>query len=531
MNTTTVRTMDDAFAKFLEDDTNAQHINPALKVNAPMPPGPTLVPVARYTDRRYHELEKEHIWAKCWQVAAHEDDFPTVGDVVPYDIAGKSYIVVRTSEDEYKAYYNACLHRGRKLREFRARGITELRCPFHGWTWNLDGSLKQVPCAYDFSGLDRSKENLPEVNVDRWGRFVFINPNPDCAPLAEHIGDLGEHFTALPYERRYKQAHVAKVIKANWKVVQEAFMESYHVLMTHPQILTGGAHDMCTKYDAFGNYSRAIRVGALEADELPTWAADPDLNGVTYLRHPLNGWTYERLDDGNVRVATPKGKSGVFTPNADHVEGELTDANPHLCLWVGGCQLPKGAQNKRIKDGGIPAAVKEKLGKDASLNALNAEMQRYMLKDVVPSLAADIPDVELLASIFITVFPNWHPWGSFNLINYRFRPNGDNHEECIMECMYLAPIPESGEYTPAAEIHWLGVDEDWTNAPELGMLCKIFNQDMRNLPFVYEGLKATAREHLRLGDYNELKLRHFHQLYGEALGESIAEEEALIGRG
>jgi len=84
-----------------------------------------------------------------------------------------------------------------------------------------------------------------------------------------------------------------------------------------------------------------------------------------------------------------------------------------------------------------------------------------------------------------------------------------------MECMYLSPIPENGDYVPVSEIHWLDVDDDWTEAPELGMLTRVFNQDLRNLPFVFEGLKATAREHVRLADYNELKLRHFHELYGE----------------
>ena len=69
-----------------------------------------------------------------------------------------------------------------------------------------------------------------------------------------------------------------------------------------------------------------------------------------------------------------------------------------------------------------------------------------------------------------------------------------------MECMFLAPIPENGEYEPVREIHWLGPDEDWTEAPELGGLAKIFNQDQRNLPFVHEGLKATTRENLRLAD-------------------------------
>ncbi len=509
-----VRTMDDAFKKLLDADTHPDHIPATFRRNAPLPPGPALIPVKRYISREYHELEKQHLWSRVWQVAAHEDDFPNVGDVVPYDIATRSYLVVRVAQNEYKAYYNACLHRGRKLREDRAKGLAELRCPFHGWTWNLDGTLKQIPCAYDFAGLDRSKESLPEVKVGRWGRFIFINPDLDCAPLEAHLGDLATQFETVPYDKRYKQAHVGKVIRANWKAVQDAFMESYHVLMTHPQILTGGANDGCTKYDAFGNYSRAIRCGALESEAMPTWESVPNENGATCLRHPLNGWVYEHIGDGKVRVTTPKGVTGTFTSEAEWLDGELTDANPHLCLWVGGRQLPETG-SLRMRDFAITDEIRTRLGPNASPRALAAEVQRHVLKDIVPSIADTIADIELSASIFLTVFPNWHPWGSFNQINYRFRPNGDNHEECIMECMFLAPIPEDGVYAPVSKIHWLGVDEDWTNAPELGSLARIFNQDLRNLPFVYQGMKATAREHIRLADYNELKLRHFHELYGK----------------
>lgn len=509
----TVRTMDDAFEAMLEADTNAHNISDALRRNEPLPPGPSLVPVARYIDRQYHELEKKKLWSRVWQLAAHEDDFANVGDVVPYDICDRSYLIVRSGESEYKAYYNSCLHRGRKLREIRSRGLTEIRCQFHGWTWNLDGSLKQIPCAYDFEGLNREDESLPEVKLEVWGRFIFINPDPNAAPLAEHLGDLGSQFELLPYERRFKQAHVAKVIRANWKTVQEAFMESYHVLMTHPQILTGGAHDLCTKYDAFENYSRAIRCGALETEGMPNWEPVEDENGTTCLRHPLNGWIYRALDDGNVEVVTPKGQTGKFTVGGEWIEGEIRDANPHMTLWAGGEQLPAGGPSNRAQGHSVPDHIREKFGDNPPERVLQSEMQRQMLKDVVPSIAEGIPDVELHSSIYLTVFPNWHPWGSFNLINYRFRPNGDNHEECIMECMFMAPIPENGEYEPVREIHWLGVDDDWTDAPELGMLAKVFNQDMRNLPFVYQGQKATAREHLRVGDYNELKIRHWHELY------------------
>jgi nitrite reductase/ring-hydroxylating ferredoxin subunit len=513
-----VRTMDEAFHELLEADTNSANVTAAMRRDQPLEPGPALVPVARYTSREYHELEKQRLWSRVWQMACHEDDFPNVGDVVPYDIADKSYLVVRVADDEFKAYYNACLHRGRKLREVRARGLTELRCAFHGWAWNLDGTLKQVPCAYDFTDMDREEESLPEVKIGRWGRFIFINPDPDCAPLEEHLGDLASQFEVLPYERRYKQAHVAKVIRANWKAVQEAFMESYHVLLTHPQILTGGANDMCTKYDAFGNYSRAIRCGALEGEGLPDWDDLPMGGDPVRIRHPLNGWVYEDLGNEVVQVTTPKGVTGKFTVDADWIEGELTDANPHLCNAVGGRQLPPeaaGGGSRPMADPDAEQRAREKLGNNASPRAMAAQSQREMLRSVIPSVADGIPDIELSSAIFLTVFPNWHPWGSFNRINYRFRPNGDNHEEAIMECMYLAPIPEDGDYTPVSEIHWLDPDDDWTDAVELGGLTKVFNQDVRNLPHVYQGMKATARENLRLGDYNELKLRHFHKLYGE----------------
>ena len=227
-----VRTMDAAFDALLEADTNKEHISDALRRNAPMEPGPTLVHVARYTDRRYHELEIEKLWKKSWLMACHEDDLPNVGDCIPYEVATLSFLIVRVAEDEFKAYYNACLHRGRKLREKPAAGLDELRCPFHGWSWHLDGSLKQIPCGYDFNGLIREEESLPEVMVGRWGRFIFINADPSAESLESFLGDLGSHFELLPYEKRYKSAHVAKVIRANWKVVQEAFMESYHVLIT-----------------------------------------------------------------------------------------------------------------------------------------------------------------------------------------------------------------------------------------------------------------------------------------------------------
>ena len=502
-----VRTTDPAYHKLLDAD--SRPIPDSYRRDSPIQPGPTFVPVSRYTDKAFHDLEVEKVWKRVWQMACHEDDLPAVGDFVPYDIAGLSFLIVRTAQNEIKAYYNACLHRGRKLRENRGKAATELRCPFHGWTWNLNGSLRQIPCQWDYPGLKSEEQSLPEVQVGTWGRFVFINPDLDCEPLEDFLGDLSSHFEVLPYERRYKVAHVARVIRCNWKVASEAFMESYHIVATHPQIILGDVHDSDTKYDVFGNYSRAIRCGALDSSGLPEWEALP-ADGARRVQHPLNGWIYEATDDGLVKVTTPDGKWGLFTPNAEPVEGELGDVSPHLCTWVGGRQIEQSQLDKAVAE----QAAKSGTDKTKHPRVAFADMQREALRTIIPSVADKIADIEF-SSVFFTLFPNFHPWGSFNKSVYRFRPNGKNHEECIMECIYLAPMPENGDYPKAPPIHWLGPDDDWTDAPELGMLAKVFNQDIRNLPHVQDGLNATAKENVQLADYNETKPRHFHMLLDE----------------
>ena len=112
--------------------------------------GVTVVPVEQFTSRAFHDLEVERVWNRVWQMACHEDDIPDVGDSLVYDIAHLSFLVVRTGPDSFKAYSNACLHRGRKLMEAHGTRASEMRCPFHGWTWHLDGKLKEIPCEWDF---------------------------------------------------------------------------------------------------------------------------------------------------------------------------------------------------------------------------------------------------------------------------------------------------------------------------------------------------------------------------------------------
>ncbi len=219
-----------------------------LRIESQFDMGTADIPVDRYISRGFHDLEVERMWKRVWQLAAREDDLPSVGDTVVYDIADMSFLLVRSAPGTIKAFYNACLHRGTQLRD-RDGYCPQLRCPFHGWTWNLDGSLKSIPCRWDFAHLEDSELALPEVKVGTWGGWVFINPDPRAISLEEYLGTFPQHFV-WDLTKRYKSIHVSKLMRVNWKACLEAFMESYHVIATHPQILTY-LGDANTQYDVF----------------------------------------------------------------------------------------------------------------------------------------------------------------------------------------------------------------------------------------------------------------------------------------
>jgi hypothetical protein len=305
-------------------------------------------------------------------------------------------------------------------------------------------------------------------------------------------------------------AHVHKILRCNWKIAQEAFSEAYHVIATHPTILeTIG--DANTQYDVFGNYSRVMSPNFTRSPHLDReWEPLDDGRLYTLLRHPLTGHVYERGEDGRVRVTNARGEVSLFNADATWVEGPITHADPNMLNWIGGRQLPGGNVVPLKAPPAVPA------GK--TLRQVMAEPVRESFRPVLGDLMDNVSDAELLDSIYLTVFPNFHPWGSFNQIVYRFRPNGDDPESCIMECMYLAPVAPGEPRPPAAPIHYLGPDDDWVDAPELGMLAKVFNQDVVNMPQMQKGLKTLKNPEIIFANYGETKPRHFHQLLDAWIG-------------
>ena len=127
-----------------------------------------------------------------WQFACRVEHIPEPGDYIVYEIADLSFVVIRTDTGEIKAYPNACLHRGRRLKDHDGH-CSELRCPFHGFAWALDGELADVPASWDFPHVAARADDdfhLPECKVGTWAGFVFINPDPDAEPLDDFLGDL-----------------------------------------------------------------------------------------------------------------------------------------------------------------------------------------------------------------------------------------------------------------------------------------------------------------------------------------------------
>jgi phenylpropionate dioxygenase-like ring-hydroxylating dioxygenase large terminal subunit len=435
-----------SYQQLLDADTH--EVPKVLRLESPKFLGDADVSIDRYISRAWHEREKERLWSRVWQFACREEHIPNVGDHTLYEIAGKSYIVMRSGPDEIKAFPNACLHRGRQLKQYDGR-CSEIRCPFHGFAWNVDGSLKDVPAQWDLPHVTEEAFHLPELRVGTWAGFVFINPDPNAEPLEDFIGELADQFERWDLGNRYVQAHVAKEIRANWKIAQEAFCEAFHVNATHPQILPY-IGDTNSQVDVWDNFARVITPAATPSP-LIDWEPDDE----TIMRYALD----VRVDE-DVFVTVQPGQTA---------------------------------------------------------RSAMADATRSRWRPVVGELVDEWSDAEMVDNIDYTLFPNFHPWGAFNRIVYRFRPKGDDHRSSIMECIFLAPF--KGERPPPAAITRLGPDDPWTEAVELGVLAKVFEQDTFNMARVQLGLESTLKPGVTLANYQESKVRWSHVLLDRWLEE------------
>jgi len=415
------------------------------------------VPASNYFDPGYFQKEVDRVWSRVWQMACREEELPKVGDYQLYEIVGKSLIIVRTAPDTIKAFYNSCLHRARKLVTLPGTK-SEFRCPYHGFAWNCDGSFKENPIGWDFPQWQERDMSLPEAKVATWGGFVFVNFDLDAAPLEQFIGPLARDFVGYDYANRYKAVHVQKVVRANWKAVAEAFMESHHSLTTHPQILPF-LSDANSQYDLLNDY-----------------------------------------------VSRHFSASGVSSPFV--ADQNISDADILRAMAMGG-----GGTRRQVVENGaeIPPGV--------TARAFAAAAARKNLSAEDGHDYSTCSDAEMIDALLYNLWPNMSFWAGYApSLTYRWRPNGRDPESAIMDVMILKRVPKNGPRPAPVPVHVLSEEERWSDAPELGALAGIFEQDMGNLPYVQEGLHSSGIGVVHFGRYSEMRIRQMHRMLARYIG-------------
>ena len=209
------------------------------------------LPSSWYRREEIFALEREHIFFREWMCVAREEQFREAGDHRVIDVLGQSILIVRNAQGVLHAFYNVCRHRGARLcapegakntsNDLPVRGGVmpggTILCPYHAWTYDLDGRLLRAPFMTEEQGFKPGDIRLHSVGVGRWGGFVFVNLSPgEAQPFDEHIAGVRQRFTRYPLA----ELRIAKTIRyevdANWKILCENYNECYHCGPVHPEL-------------------------------------------------------------------------------------------------------------------------------------------------------------------------------------------------------------------------------------------------------------------------------------------------------
>lgn len=198
---------------------------------------PVRIPAERYTSQEWADLEQAKVWPKVWQLACSVDHVANAGDYFEYTVGKYSVIIVRGDDGELRAFQNVCLHRGNELCQGSGSGLSEIRCAYHRWSWDLQGRLREVPSRKGFGQLRNEDFPLVPVRVGTWGPLVFVCLDVDAPPLDEYLAPVPDDISWMGFDD-FRCTHLVTVpLPVNWKVCIEAFSETYHVQGIHREML------------------------------------------------------------------------------------------------------------------------------------------------------------------------------------------------------------------------------------------------------------------------------------------------------
>jgi choline monooxygenase len=425
----------------------------------------TRIPTDRYTSAEFARAELATVWQRSWQTACRSEDVPAAGDHSAYTIGDQEWLVVRQTDGSVKAFANACRHRGNMIKT-GCGSSHELRCQYHHWCWNLDGTLHDVPDRHLFVGIVDDDYALAEAACDEWGGFVFVNPaGASAPPLLDYLGDVAEQLAPYHLDKMRATLNISTDLACNWKVAVEAFLEVYHVQGIHPQLMPM-LDEVNTAYELIGPHSRMIvpfgvpSMRLENVDPYEVFEAFTRQSGSTVVNRPPSD---EAADDGY--KATSVGVDGLFDDDGNRI-GDA-DVRQYLI----DATARKGAE----------------LGHDYS----------GLTRDQM------IDDYHYL--IFPGLVFNTHAGG---FLLFRIRPHATDPDRCWFDLYRFAWPDEHRPLPPPTANVWV---------PQgAGSFGQVLDQDFANLPRVQRGMHSASLEHVTLS-FQETRVIHVHTVVDEYL--------------
>ena len=279
--------------------------------------GPVRSLAARYyTDPQVFRLESEGLLARTWQFACHASELPGTGAYVTFEIAGESLFAIRGRDDKIRVFYNVCQHRAHQL--VSGTGTTRvLVCPYHAWAYELSGELRAGPNIKAVEGFDRPSICLTGVSTEEFLGFVFVNLDPDAAPMDEWFPDARAELSEwVPNWAELKPLEWVRIPEnCNWKVSVENYSECYHCLRNHPTFAGGvvkpETYDIrpqgkclrhTTECQNLEDMTYDIRSGYEHFDGYSSWYLWPMFSFQVYPGNVLNTYHWRAIDAGHVVV-------------------------------------------------------------------------------------------------------------------------------------------------------------------------------------------------------------------------------------
>jgi phenylpropionate dioxygenase-like ring-hydroxylating dioxygenase large terminal subunit len=425
-----------------------KYFTPPIDPDAPLPDiGQERISAARFSSPDFMAKEWTQLWRKVWNIGPRVEELKQVGDYVLHELGKESLVFIMGDDEVIRGFYNVCQHRGNQLLSDTYCGNKKfLKCPFHAWSYNLDGSIKGVPSADNFpqfrDGLPKDELGLEPVEVDFWAGFIWFRFEPGGDSLMDFLGELPEQLAPYRLEDMRLLEYKTFLWDSNWKVACDAFNESYHFRGLHPQLLKWA--DETARIELLGEHSRMInKYGTTSSPytgrdeiypELKEWLAYNGIDAETYEGAPEDVW---------------RAKVAFSRAHQD---------NPDMPV-------------------------------------------RY--QDMTDEQLTDVYHYFIFPGFAMNVFPE-------GINGFRYRPHATDPDKMYYDLIMLVHYPAGQELPCERKFFNEKVEYDKVaDVPLSYIVTDVLQQDADNVSLNQKGISSDGFRGMLLGD-QELRLRHFH---------------------